>query len=292
MSSGHLALIVEDDQAIAAGLVEILKAAGCESVVTDNKTDALSLMRERLICLVLLDLEIKGDPMAIKGHTAHGTSLLRDIRSMYGKHTGSCWWLPVLVVSGFARERDEAIAIMRDGASDIIEKPYKAREVSNAILAELQRCGRQLHAHCLEAPKPVPQSPNTEVGIAISGKRKGLRTQVIVAQTSLWLTNSELRMLLQLIAAHLKGKGVHKIDFGAKIDQGFKGMSRLARALEPAFGGELKIITNDHHGSYFLAPGVIVRDCNADSLTGIGDVVITSLAREIARGIADHKSKG
>lgn len=63
----------------------------------------------------------------------HGKSLLRSIRSKYGEHNGNCFALPVLIISGFAREADSAVEVMKDGASDVIQKPLKSGLVSDRI---------------------------------------------------------------------------------------------------------------------------------------------------------------
>ena len=96
----------------------------------DNREDALAALQNKSFCLILLDLQIKSAADAIKGHVEHGKALLRKIREKYGDHNGTAFWLPVLIVSGFAREVDEAVDVMKDGASDVIQKPLENQQVS------------------------------------------------------------------------------------------------------------------------------------------------------------------
>src|SRR5580658_2309256 len=117
MRKSHLALIIEDDKETAGILQEILDSLDCDSIVVDNKEDALNKLQNATFCLILLDLQIKGSPDAIKAHPEYGRSLLRKIREEHSEHNGTSFWLPILVVSGFAREVNEAVEVMKDNAS-------------------------------------------------------------------------------------------------------------------------------------------------------------------------------
>ena len=124
MSGKHRALVVEDDRPTAEDLAEILKSLDCDSVIADNKHGALAELQAGAFCFVLLDLEIKLEPGSIKGHTEHGNSLLREIRQAHADHPGRCHWLPILIVSGFAREMLATLEVMKDGANDVILEPF------------------------------------------------------------------------------------------------------------------------------------------------------------------------
>ena len=113
MKERHIALVVEDDSETAEDLVQILESIGCASVVVDNAEDAEKQLQEKSFCLVLLDLQIKSKPDSIKGHVEHGKSVLRTIRARHNEHKGNCYSLPVLIVSGFAREADIAVEVMK-----------------------------------------------------------------------------------------------------------------------------------------------------------------------------------
>lgn len=283
MNERHRALIVEDDRTTAEDLAEILKSLGCDSVIADNKRDALAALQEKVFCFILLDLEIKGDPDSIKGHTEHGNSLLREIRRIHADHSGLCYWLPVLIVSGFAREVSAAVDVMKDGADDIIQKPFIARDISAKIRGALERSGRTTHSLCGEKPAPRVTDAGKGILLTIPGDQIRRRTRVVVGSRSVNLTNSSLKVLLALMVAHETGKDVHKRDLGARDDQGFKGISLLRAALQPALGEGIDIIDNDYHGNYRLKDEVRIGSCDTEKLAEIGDRRITELAQQLRR---------
>jgi DNA-binding response OmpR family regulator len=279
----HLALIVEDDSATAEDLAEILRSMSCDSRIASNKHDAVALLRNNAFCIILLDLEIKSEPDSIKGHIAHGSSLLREIRQEHTDHPGLWYRLPILIVSGFAREVDAAVQIMQDGADGVIQKPFKTREVSEAIRRALKRSGRATHDLCGEKPTPPAADANTSVVLTISGDRVRRRTRVMVGSRPIMLTNGSLWLLLQLMVAHEQQRAVHKRELGARDHQGFKGVSVLREAIRPALGEGVDIIGNDYNGNYCLTDAVTVGDCNTDKLASIGDARISELARTLRR---------
>ena len=280
MTQRHLVLIVEDDAETASDLQQILLSLDCDSIVADNRTTALAELRKKSFCLVLLDLEIKDMADSIKGHVAHGKALLRNIREKHSDHTGKAYWLPVLVVSGFARERDEALDVMREGAHDVIQKPFETGAVSEVVNQALQASGRLSHERCKGSP--TVHVPNLKEGIliAIPGDRVRQRTRVTIDSRNVNLTDASLKVLLHLIVAQKNGKPVHKNDLGARNEQGFKGISNLRNELRPLLGG-LDIIPNDYHGHYQLQENVTVGECAVDRLLEIGDQTISRLAKEL-----------
>ena len=80
MAGRHQVLIVEDDQATADDLVEVLRSIGCDCLAVASRQEALQALRQTAYCLILLDLQIKDASDAIKGHVEHGKGLLREIR--------------------------------------------------------------------------------------------------------------------------------------------------------------------------------------------------------------------
>jgi len=291
MSGRHLALIVEDDRPTAEDLAEILNSLTCDSIIADNKCDALVTLQSNAFCFILLDLEIKGNSGSIKGHTEHGNSLLREIRRMHSDHSGLCYWLPVLIVSGFAREVSAAVDVMKDGADDIIHKPFIARDVSAKIRGALECSGRPTHNLCGEKPAPRATDAGKGILLAIPGDRNRRRTRVMVGSKSIMLPNRSLKLLLHLMVAHEAGKAVHKRDLGASDDQGFKGVSELRAELQPALGDGVDIIGNDYHGNYRLTDEVTICSCDTEKLAEIGDTKIAELARGLRRRLDARSPK-
>lgn len=282
MKERHVALIVEDDKETADDLVEILRSTECDSVIVDNHEDALSTLQSRSFCLILLDLQIKSASDSIKGHVEHGRALLRKIRQAHGDHNGTAFWLPILIVSGFAREREEAIEVMKNGANDVIQKPLQSQQVSDRIRHAFEASGRMTHELC--RVKPSTQRPDVSQGVLISvpGDRNGRRTRVMVGLTPVDLPDASLKVLLHLMVALRKDSHVHKIDLGATADQGFKGVSNLRNDLKRALA-DADIIKNDYHGNYSFTDRVTIGECEFDSLLRIGDATISNLAKQLRK---------
>ena len=290
MKERHIALVIEDDQETAEDLAEVLLSIDCDSVVVDNRGDALSELQNRMFCLVLLDLQIKSAADSIKGHVEHGRALLRNIRAKHGDHTGAAFWLPVLILSGFAREVSEAVEVMKDGASDVIQKPLDRRQVSERIRRALQASGRQTHERC-QGPPPAPRLNLKEgIVIAIPGERIGRRTRVTIAGKPVELTDNSLRVLLHLMVGKHKGDLVHKSDLGAAEDQGFKGISILRNELKGVLGN-VDIIKNHYHGNYSFEANVIIGECAVGKLFEIGDKTISFLARQLQHPAPENTRK-
>ena len=279
MKERHIALVVEDHSETADDLREILQSLDCNCIVVDNAQDALSRLQNDNFCLILLDLQIKREPDSIMGHVEHGKAFLRKIRARHVDHTGTTYWLPVLIVSGFAREVNEAVDIMKDGASDVIQKPFDSQQVSEAIRHALRTTGRETHDRCKEPPTQNPDL-NDGVVIAIPGDRIRHRTRVTVAGKAVSLTDASLKVLLHLMVAQRKGIVVHKVDLGAKAEQGFKGISNLRNELRQVLGST-EIINNDYHGNYKFTDMVKIAECDIDKLVEIGDTTISELAMQL-----------
>lgn len=281
MTARHRALIIEDDEATVEDLVEILRSVDCDCIAVSSFEEALQALQGSTFCFVLLDLQIKRARDAIRGHVEHGNALLRQIRQMYPQHTGRSFWLPVIVVSGFAQEVSAAVDVMKDGAGDVVHKPLKSREVSDAVRRALERSGRSSHDLCRPTPPDFVTDRTAEVLLAIPGERIRRRTRVTIGQKDLELTDGSLNILLHLVIAHREGKGVHKIDLGASADQGFKGISVLREALKGALPAGVNIISNDYRGTYKLTSNVVIGTCNSENLRAIGDRTISDLADKL-----------
>lgn len=290
MKERHLALVVEDDRETAEDLCEILRSIECDGVVVDNAEEALVELQNKPFCLILLDLQIKSAADSIKGHVEHGKALLRSIREKHVDHNGIAFWLPVLVVSGFAREVDEAVDIMKDGATDVIQKPIDSRQVSEAIRKALGASGRQTHTACQEPPRTQRLNLKNGVMIAIPGDRTRHRTRVTIASKPLDLTDASLKILLHLLVGRRKGEPVHKTELGARADQGFKGISNLRNELRPLLG-EAEIIKNDYHGHYSLVENIEIGHCAVDKLQKIGDRTISELAVQLRQQPPTRRKK-
>lgn len=277
----HKVLIVEDDQPTAVDLEEVLRSIGCDCVAVTNYQDALQAFRQTPFCLILLDLQIKQAPDRIKGHVEHGKALLREIRQMHGDHSGLPYWLPILIVSGFANEVPAAVEVMKSGASDLIQKPLNSQEISDKVRRALEASGRATHDRCGAKPPPYVPNLDGDVVVSIPGDPVRRRTRVMIGLKSVDLPDSLLRLLLRLVVAHCDGLGVHKVELGAKAEQGFKGISNLRNEIRQALGTAPDIIKNDYHGTYRLSNRVKIGNCDIPKLLAIGDAAISDLANQL-----------
>ena len=89
-----------------------------------------------------------------------------------------------------------------------------------------------------------------------------------------------------MLASPLRSPRRPSADGGARLspsrwaDQGFKGISNLRHELTRALG-DTDIIKNHYYGNYSFVDEVRVGECAVDKLVGIGDQVISRLAREL-----------
>lgn len=281
MTDRHRVLIIEDDRATAEDLTEFARALNCDPVVVDNKLDALAAFERDEICLVLLDLEIKREPGSLRGHFEVGNSLLREIRTLYSEHVDNSYRLPIIVVSGYVGERNAVLEIMKNGASDIIEKPLDPSDVSKRVRECLERSGRARHESC----RTMPNRRSTVSGawiLSIPGDRTAQRTRILLRGTPVDLVDSDLRTLLHLVVAKIHGtRGVHKTVLGARDHEGFRGISNLRNALKPALPPGANIVGNDHAGNYWLTDDVAVSGWDADKLVAVEDATIARLVEQL-----------
>lgn len=288
----HRALVVEDEAEAAADLVEVLQTCGCESVVVTNRHDALIQLRSTEFCLIVLDLQIGSEPDSIRGRVENGKAVLADARRRFPARTDATHALPIIVVSGFARETEAAVEAMREGASDVVQKLSTPQEKVDRIVAVLERSGRTSHGRCDELSRAAIGSlPPRELTLSIPADRDGRRFVVMLGARSTALPVASLKVLLHLVKARLSTGFVHKIDLGGSADRGFKAISVLRNELKPAYSGDLKtLIANDYQGGYRLADDVSVGAVNVEVLEALGDKEIAKLAREI-RSLLNGKAK-
>ncbi|MDH7638056.1 nitrogen assimilation response regulator NtrX [Sphingomonas oryzagri] len=107
-------LIVDDEQDIRELVAGVLEDEGYGARTAANSDDALAAIRERRPSLVLLDVWLQGSKL-------DGLDLLDEIKRRDAS-------IPVLVISGHGN-LDTAVAAIRRGATDFIEKPFEAERL-------------------------------------------------------------------------------------------------------------------------------------------------------------------
>jgi DNA-binding response OmpR family regulator len=134
-------LIAEDDARTRAGLEEVFRAEGFETLVATNGREAVDLHRSRQPDVVCLDIMMPG---------MSGYDVCREIRRQSDT-------VPVLFISAKSEEIDTVLGLEL-GADDFITKPFGVREVVARVRAVVRRvaaAGRQGRA------EPASREPFT-----------------------------------------------------------------------------------------------------------------------------------
>jgi len=122
-------LIVEDDDAIAAGLALNLKLAGRTTSIARDGDDAIAQAAATDFELVLLDINLP---------KRNGLEVLSALRATDNV-------VPVIVLSARDGEYDK-VAALRLGADDYVTKPFALAELLARIDAVLRRVQAPVHA--------------------------------------------------------------------------------------------------------------------------------------------------
>lgn len=296
MGGRHIALLVEDEPQMASELGELLESIGHRHIHAATKEDAERLVEQGEFCYVLLDLQIKVNADSIKAHVEAGQSLLEFLRERYPRRNDQDKYrLPILVMSGHAKEHYYVVKALQDGADDFITKPVSESKppFKDKIQEALRKSCREKHERCTAVMREARASAvSTSVASAtamarleITGRQEGKRIEVKVGDRVVLLTNASFLMGMHLVAGRLrKAEGwVHKNDLGAKTEQGWKGISRLKEELAPHLPPKAEIAENDKSGSYRLHASIEIASIDTTSLASIGDARIEKLAAEIGR---------
>ncbi|MDB5685309.1 MAG: two component sigma-54 specific Fis family transcriptional regulator [Sphingomonas bacterium] len=123
-------LIVDDEQDIRELVAGVLEDEGYQARVAGDSDTALAALAERRPSLVLLDVWLQGSRL-------DGLDLLDEIKQRDPS-------LPVLVISGHGNI-DTAVAAVRRGAADFIEKPFEAERLLHLVAraTETERLRRE-----------------------------------------------------------------------------------------------------------------------------------------------------
>src|ERR1700688_1921997 len=113
-------LVVEDDAALPEALLDTLRAAGLTALAAADAQAALQLLSSEDIGLVISDVHMPG---------ANGYELLSSIKRMRP-------YLPVVLMTAYGTVA-QAVAAMREGATDYIVKPFDAQALIDMAQRQL-----------------------------------------------------------------------------------------------------------------------------------------------------------
>ncbi len=114
-------LLVEDEQDIVEELTSFLEKEGFSVVSTNGQTEALNILREQTVDLILLDITLK---------EGNGFSLCSAIKAEYA--------VPIIFLSALGDEFS-TVTGLELGADDYIAKPFRPRELISRIKNVLRR---------------------------------------------------------------------------------------------------------------------------------------------------------
>ena len=158
MQQGSI-LIVDDEPGIRQLLSQILADEGYEPSAVASGEEALELVEGELFDLILLDLWLPG---------IDGLEVLKQLR-------GAGHDLPVIVISGHA-SGEQAVAAVRHGARDFLEKPLSYDRVVLSVRNALHQA--RLEARVAESSQPASSISGSSAIV------RELRRQVITAGAS------------------------------------------------------------------------------------------------------------
>jgi len=119
---GHTILIVDDEKEIRNSLSGVLEDGGYSPVTASGGEEALKIVREDEVKLILLDIMLPD---------IDGVEVLRQVKEMEPD-------MPVIMISGNATI-ERAVESMKLGAHEFIEKPLSPPERVDHMLLTIQR---------------------------------------------------------------------------------------------------------------------------------------------------------
>ncbi|MBI3726139.1 response regulator, partial [bacterium] len=125
MTKRHTILLVEDDQEFADEIVDLLESLGHDCIHRTNAKEALAIVQQGGFCCAMYDLQIFAGSDSIKPRVESGLTLASGTRQHYpNKNLGGFHCLPILCMSGHAKELDLIMELISSGvANSFIKKP-------------------------------------------------------------------------------------------------------------------------------------------------------------------------
>ena len=120
INANESVLVVEDDAVLREALVDTLRAADLQALSAPDAPSALQLLQSEEIALVISDVQMPGP---------NGYQLLSSIKRMRPD-------LPVVLMTAYGTVA-QAVAAMREGATDYIVKPFDAQALIDLARRQL-----------------------------------------------------------------------------------------------------------------------------------------------------------
>ena len=121
-------LVIDDERVIRELMREILERAGHQTIGAETAAEALALLDDASIALVVSDIVMPG---------LTGLELLEEVRARRPS-------LPVILVTGAGTYENLSQAVSR-GADGLVIKPFSHADLQNAVAGALERARRTEH---------------------------------------------------------------------------------------------------------------------------------------------------
>ena len=113
-------LIIDDDIAVRASLVLLLRSEGYKPLTASSEAEALSALKHHEVSLIILDLNF-----SIETSGKEGMELLAKIRQMNAA-------IPIILITGWGTI-ELAVQGMKLGANDFVNKPWSNEHLLQSI---------------------------------------------------------------------------------------------------------------------------------------------------------------
>lgn len=133
-------LVIDDEADIRDVIAGILEDEGYEVRGAGDADAALALVHERCPSLIVLDVWLEGSRL-------DGLELLAELKENYGD-------TPVIVISGHGNV-ETAVAAIRQGAYDFLEKPFKSDKLVLTTKLALENAKLKRENSALKAHLPI-----------------------------------------------------------------------------------------------------------------------------------------
>jgi two-component system, response regulator FlrC len=153
-------LVVEDDAGLREALQDTLLLAHYQVVVADSAEQALLLLKQHKVQLVVSDVQMQG---------VSGLSLLKTLREQYPQ-------LPVLIMTAYATIQ-AAVEAIQLGAIDYLAKPFSTEVLLNTV-------SRYVSAEPVNSIEPVVAADSSKQLLALCARVARTEASVMISGPS------------------------------------------------------------------------------------------------------------
>jgi two-component system KDP operon response regulator KdpE len=233
MIENRTILLIDDEPQIRRVLRASLNSHGAHVLDVQNGEEALELLRQQTVDLILLDLNMPG---------MGGLETCRAIRNG--------WDVPIIVVSVRDSDRDKVEALDA-GADDYVSKPFSFDELMARIRAALRRTG-----FATDSTPTHVSVPGLEIDFAAR--------RIVAGGKTVRLTPTEFDLLRYLVSQANRPVPHRRIlqaiwgpDCADQVEYLRVFINQLRKKIEPPGAKPVFIMTEPRVGYRFVLPEVV-----------------------------------